>query len=64
MAVRFTVSDGQIFEVPAEDVRLIPNTEFAQVVARLPNGLATGNCAVFIRAHTRVSNIGTIRIIP
>ncbi len=64
VAVRFTDSIGAIFEVPAESVRPIPNTEFTQVVARLPNNLASGTCTVFIRAHTHVSNTGTIRIIP
>jgi len=60
--VRFTASNNQIFEVPAEDVRSIPNSEFTQVVVRLPNNLAAGTCMVFIRAHTVVSNSGTLRI--
>jgi hypothetical protein len=62
--VRFTTSNNQIFEVPAEDVRSIPNTDLTQVVVRLPNNLAAGTCSVFIRAHTLVSNTGTIRIAP
>ena len=62
--VRFASSNGQIIEVPAEDVRLIPGTDFTQVVVRLPNSLPAGTCTVFIRAHTRVSNTGTIRIAP
>lgn len=62
--VRFTASNLQIFDVPAEDVRVIPNSEFTQVVARLPNNLSVGTCTVVIRAHTRTSNSGTIRIVP
>jgi photosystem II stability/assembly factor-like uncharacterized protein len=61
--VRFT-TNNQIFEVPAEDVRPIPNSEFTQVVVRLPNNLTAGTCTVFIRAHTQVSNTGVIRIAP
>lgn len=53
-----------IFEVPAEDVRSMPGTDLTQVVFRLPNGLPDGTWTVFIRAHTRVSNTGTIRIAP
>ena len=60
--VRLTASNNQIFDVPAEDVRPLRDSEFTQVVFRLPNNLPVGTCTVFIRAHTRVSNIGTIRI--
>jgi len=34
------------------------------VVFRLPNNVAAGTCTVLIRAHTLVSNNGTIRIVP
>ena len=62
--VRMTASNFQLFDVPAEDVRSIPNTDLTQVVVRLPNNLVVGNCMVVIRAHTRTSNSGTIRIAP
>ncbi|HEV8371251.1 MAG TPA: hypothetical protein VGQ39_25125 [Pyrinomonadaceae bacterium] len=62
--VRLIAGNNQIFDVPAEDVRMIPNSEFTQVVIRLPNSLVAGTCTVSIRAHTRVSNSGTIRITP
>jgi hypothetical protein len=62
--VRLTASNNQIFDVPAEDVRSIPDSEFTQVVIRLPNNLGAGICTVVIRAHTRASNGGTIRIAP
>jgi len=61
--VRMVASNSQIFDVPAEDVRLIPGTEFTQVVIKLPNTLVPGTCTVSIRAHTRISNTGTIRIV-
>ena len=62
--VRFTSSTNQIFEVPAQDLRPVANSDLTQVVARLPDNLAPGVCSVFIRAHTRTSNTGTIRIAP
>ncbi len=62
--VRFTASTGQIFEVPVEAVTPVPDTDLTQVVARVPSNLVAGNCTVFIRAHTRTSNTGTIRIAP
>lgn len=61
--VRLT-NNNQIFEVPAEDVRQLRDSEFTQVVFRLPNNLPSGTWTVFIRAHTRISNTGTIRIAP
>lgn len=42
----------------------VPNSEFTQVAIRLPNTLTAGTYTVFIRAHTRISNTGTIRIAP
>ena len=64
VVVRFTGSNNQIFEVSAQDVRPVANSDLTQVVARLPDNLLPGTCTVFIRAHTRTSNTGTIRIAP
>jgi hypothetical protein len=61
--VRFTGST-QVVEVSAQDVRAAANPDLTQVVVRLPDGLAPGTYSVFIRAHTRTSNTGTIRIAP
>ncbi|HET6976980.1 MAG TPA: Ig-like domain repeat protein [Pyrinomonadaceae bacterium] len=65
-AVTITLVDGnsQTFTVSAEDVRSLPNTSFSQVVFRLPNTLAAGNCLVTINLHGQISNTGTIRIAP
>jgi photosystem II stability/assembly factor-like uncharacterized protein len=62
--VRFA-GNSLIIDVAAEDVRPVPNTDLTQVVVKLPSFLliAPGNFTVFIRAHTRSSNIGTIRIV-
>jgi hypothetical protein len=62
--VRLTASNGQTFDLPAEDVRALRETEFTQVVFRLPTNLPAGNATVVIRAHSRTSNSGTIRIAP
>jgi hypothetical protein len=61
--VRF-ISGNFFVEVPAESVRSIPDSEFTQVVVRLPNTMPPGTHTVLIRAHSRESNSGTIRIVP
>src|SRR5262249_37080793 len=53
---------GQIYDIPAEDVRMVPNTQFLQITFRLPNGLPPGTCIVRIKAHGQTSNKGTFRI--
>lgn len=62
--IRLIDSNTQFFFVPAEDVRPIPDSDFTQVVFRLPDNLAAGSCMVLVRAHGRSSNSGTIRITP
>ncbi|HET6974899.1 MAG TPA: SBBP repeat-containing protein [Pyrinomonadaceae bacterium] len=63
-AVIVTVVAGvNQFNVAAQDVREIPNSDLTQVVFRLPNNLVAGTAVVSIRAHTLVSNTGTIRIV-
>lgn len=63
-AVIVNLVDGnnQSFDVPATDVRALPNVAFTQVLFRLPNTLAPGTCKVTIKAHGQSSNLGTIRI--
>lgn len=55
-------SDGQSYDVPAEDVRPVPNAPFTQVIFRLPDTLATGRTLVTLRVHGQFSNTATIRI--
>jgi hypothetical protein len=62
--VRLTTNNIVILQVPAEDVRALRNSEFTQVVFRIPPGLAPGTYTVQIFAHTKLSNSGTIRIVP
>ena len=60
--VRLIGSNNQIFNVSAEDVRMVPGTEFTQVIIKLPDNLPPGTCTLTIRAHGRISNIGSFRI--
>src|SRR5215213_3864211 len=64
VVVTLTGSDNLQFGVPAEDVRSVPGVDFAQVIVRLPDELAAGNCNVSIRAHSRTIDVGKIRIAP
>jgi len=50
------------FDVPAEAVRPVVNTDFVQVIFRLPGSLAAGNCTITIKAHGQTSNTGSMRI--
>jgi len=62
--VNLVDGNNQIFDVPAADVRVVPNVDLTQVLFRLPNTLAPGTCKVTIKAHGQTSNMGTIRITP
>ena len=52
------------FDVPAEDVRAVENSDFSQITFTLPSGLAVGACTVKIKIGSQVSNAGTFRIVP
>ena len=62
--VNLVDGNNQSFDVPAADVRAIPNVDMTQVLFRLPDTLAAGTCTVTIKAHGQTSNTGTIRITP
>ena len=62
--VNLVDGNNQNFDVPATDVRAVPNVDLTQVIIRLPDALATGTCKVTIKAHGQASNMGTIRITP
>ncbi|HEX7333081.1 MAG TPA: SBBP repeat-containing protein [Pyrinomonadaceae bacterium] len=62
--VQLTASNNQLFAVPAEDVRSVPNVDFAQLIIRLPDALPADTYTVTVRAHSRTSNAGMIRIAP
>ncbi len=56
VVVNLIGSNNQSYDVAAEDVRLAPNTDFAQVTFRLPDTLAPGACTVTVKAHGQFSN--------
>ena len=62
--VNLVDASGQSFDVPAADVRALPNTDLSQVVFTLPEALAPGTCNIKIKLHGQSSNVGTIRITP
>ena len=62
VVVRLIDSSNQVFDLPAEDVRGVPNQSFTQVTFRVPDTVAIGNCVVTIKAHNQSSNSGSIRI--
>jgi hypothetical protein len=64
VTVNIVGSNNQTYDVPAEDVRPVANSEFVQVSFRLPDSLAPGTCTVKIKSHAQVSNAGTFRIKP
>ncbi len=63
VVVNVADSSNQTFDVPAEDVRVVP-FGFTQVVFRLPNGITPGVCSVTLKAQGRTSNTATFRIAP
>lgn len=62
VAVNLVDVNNQSFDVAAEVVRSVPNTDFVQVIFRVPTSIAAGRCAVTIKAHSQTSNTGSIRI--
>jgi hypothetical protein len=62
VVIRLIDSANNNFDVPAEDVRTVPNQTFTQITFRLPDNIAGGACFVTIKAHGQASNSGTIRI--
>src|ERR1044072_9524219 len=64
VVVNLVDANNQVFDVPATDVRAVPDVDFAQVLFRLPDTLATGTCKVALKAHGQTGNTGTIRITP
>jgi hypothetical protein len=54
--------NNQSYDIPAEDVRAVPDSNFTQVIFRLPNDLPAGTCTLKINAHGQFSNAGSLRI--
>jgi chemotaxis signal transduction protein len=62
VTVNLVDSNNKSYEVPAEDVRPVPNTNFTQIVFRLPSTLPDGVCTVRVSALGHTTNAGVIMI--
>ena len=62
VVVNLVDSQNHSYDIAAEDVRLVPNLDFAQVTFRLPVNLPAGACTIKVKAHSQVSNPGILRI--
>jgi hypothetical protein len=62
VVVNLIDNNNQSYDIAAEDVRPVPGFDFTQVIFRLPNDLAVGTCTITVKAHSLISNAGTIRI--
>jgi hypothetical protein len=64
VVVNLVDANSQTFDVSAEDVRAVADSDFSQITFRLPDNLAAGTCTVTVKVGSLVSNTGTIRIVP
>ena len=65
VSVSLLDSNGQSHNVSAEDVRVVPNSDLAQIQFRLPNGITSGVCTIKVRKGVGpFSNSATFRIAP
>jgi len=55
-------NNNQAYDIPAEDVRPVPNFAFVQIVFALPNNLPIGTCTVRITVRDQMSNLGTFKV--
>jgi hypothetical protein len=62
VVVNLTDSNNKAFDIPAEDVRPVPDFPFSQIVFPLPDNLPIGTYTVRVTVHGELSNLGTFRI--
>jgi len=62
VTVNLIDSLNQTYNIPAQDVRSVPNQAFTQVTFRLPSNLPVGTCQIKVIAHGLTSNTATLRI--
>ena len=60
--VNLVDSGGQMHDIGAEDIRVVPTFNFTQIKFRLPDNVPPGVCTIKVQAHDQESNLGTIRI--
>lgn len=62
IVVNLVDSNNQSYDIPAQDVRAVPNFDFSQVTFRLPTGLPAGTVRVKVVVQGVSSNTATFRI--
>jgi hypothetical protein len=60
--VNLVDSNNQSFDIPAQDMRIVPTFDFTQVTFRLPSNLSVGTCKVKVISNGMFSNTATFRI--
>ncbi len=60
--VKLIDDEDSHYEVPADAVLPLPGVGFTQVVFRVPNDIAPGNCMVQVEWHGQLTNSGKLRI--
>jgi hypothetical protein len=63
VVVNVVDSNGNSFDITAEDVHQFTEFQFNQVAFRLPSGLASGTCRIRVFSQGLVSNTATFRIL-
>jgi hypothetical protein len=64
VVVNLVDANNQTFDVAAEDVRAVRDTELAQVTFRLPDTIVSGQCTVRLKVHNLTSNPATFAVVP
>ena len=62
VVVNLIDNNNQSYDIPAQDVRVVPNFDFTQVTFRLPSNLPAGTCRIKVTAQGLFSNTATFRI--
>jgi hypothetical protein len=62
IVVNLIDNNNQSYDIPAQDVRVVPNFDFTQVTFRLPSNLPAGTCRIKVTAPGLFSNTATFRI--
>ena len=62
VVVNLIDSNNKTYDIPAEDVRPVPDFPFVQIIFRLPDNLPVGNCTVRVTVHGQLSNLGLFRL--
>ena len=62
ITVNLIDSNNQSYDIPAQDMRLVPSQDFTQITFRLPSNLPAGTCRIKVVFQGLFSNTVTFRI--